>query len=398
MEHLSARVAGMSESATIAMAQLSRELKAQGKDIISLSLGEPDFDTPDFIKDAAIEAINNNFTNYPPVPGYVDVREAISKKFKRDNNLEYSANQIVVSTGAKQSLINVILSLANPGEEILLPTPYWVSYEAMAHMAEAKVKPLATSIESDFKITPDQLEAAISNDTRLMIFSTPCNPSGTVYTKDELKALAKVIAKHPNFYVICDEIYELINFTGHHESLAQFKEIYNQVITVNGVSKGFSMTGWRLGYIGAPEWIAKAATKIQGQFTSGASTISQMAAKAAVEADPSSINYMLQAFEERRDLVAKKIHEVPGFKSNVPQGAFYIFPDVSELFGKAAPNGNIIQNASDLCMYLLHEAEVALVPGEAFGSPNCLRISYAASKETLIEALNRIHKAIDKLN
>jgi aspartate aminotransferase len=398
MEHLSARVAGMSESATIAMAQLSRELKAQGKDIISLSLGEPDFNTPDFIKDAAIEAINNNLTNYPPVPGYLDVREAISRKFKRDNNLNYSASEIVISTGAKQSLINVILSLVNPGEEILLPAPYWVSYEAMAHMADAEVKALPTSIESDFKVTPEQLEAAIGKNTRLMIFSTPCNPSGTVYTKDELQALAKVIAKHPNFYVICDEIYELINFTGHHESLAQFEEVYNQVVTVNGVSKGFSMTGWRLGYIGAPEWIAKAATKIQGQFTSGASTISQMAAKAAVEAAPSSINYMLQAFEERRDLVAEKIHEIPGFKSNIPQGAFYIFPDVSELFGKTTPHGDVLQTASDLCMYLLNEAEVALVPGEAFGSPNCLRISYAASKETLIEALNRIHKAVDKLN
>jgi len=398
MEHLSARVAGMSESETIAMSRLSRELKAQGKDIIPLSLGEPDFDTPDFIKEAAKQAIDDNFTHYPPVPGFESLRVAISNKFKRDNGLDYSPEQIVVSTGAKQSLINVILALINPNEEIILPAPYWVSYAAMAHMADAKVKPIATSIDTNFKITPEQLEGAITANTRLMIFSSPCNPSGSVYSKDELNALADVIQKYPDFYVICDEIYELINFTDHQESLAQFDHIYNQVITVNGVSKGFAMTGWRLGYIGAPKWIAQAATKVQGQFTSGASTISQLAAKAAVEAEPTAVQYMVDAFEERRNLVLGLLQQIPGFKTTKPQGAFYVFPDISELFGKRTPAGDTIMNAADLCTYLLYEAEVALVPGDAFGTPGCLRISYAASNETLTEAMNRIQSAVEKLN
>tara|TARA_R110002050_G_scaffold109799_1_gene221456 strand:- start:212379 stop:213575 length:1197 start_codon:yes stop_codon:yes gene_type:complete len=396
-KHISDRVLNLSESQTLAMAAKSRELQAQGIDIISLSLGEPDFDTPDFIKEAAIEAIHNNFTHYPPVPGYLDVREAISKKFKRDNNLDYGPENILISTGAKQSLINVVLSLVNPGEEILLPAPYWVSYHAMAEIAEAKPVIIPTSIENDFKITPEQLEANINSNTRLMIFSSPCNPSGSVYTMDELEALAEVAAKKEDFYIISDEIYELINFSGNHASLGTIAKIKDRVITVNGVAKGFAMTGWRLGYIGAPEWIVKAAAKIQGQFTSGANTIAQMAAKAAVEANPSVTKLMQQTFLKRRDLILHELSKIEGMKLNVPQGAFYVFPNVSSFFGKSYGAYNI-QSASDIALFLLEEAKVAIVTGEAFGNPNCIRLSYATSDDILIEAARRIKTALDKLN
>ena len=394
---LSDRIKNLSESQTIAMAQKSRELRAQGLDIISLSLGEPDFDTPEFIKDAAKTALDDNYTHYPPVPGYLEVREAISKKFKRDNGLDYSADQIVVSTGAKQSLMNVVLSLVNPGEEIILPAPYWVSYHAMAEMAEAKVNEIATSVENDFKITADELEGAITENSKLIIFSTPCNPSGSVYTKEELESIAKVIAKHDNLYVISDEIYEHINFTEKHASIAQFDFIKDRVVTVNGMAKGFAMTGWRIGYIGAPTWIAKAATKMQGQFTSGANTIAQMATKAALEADPSVTYSMKETFLQRRELMIEGLTKINGLKVNRPMGAFYIFPDVSSYFGKSYGEYTI-NNSSDLCMYLLKDALVALVPGEAFGSPNCVRLSYAASNEQLTEAIRRIDEALSKLN
>jgi len=394
--HVSNRIQNLSESQTIAMAAKSRELQAQGIDIISLSLGEPDFDTPEFIKEAAIEAIKNNYSHYPPVPGYMDVREAICAKFKRDNNLEFTPANIVVSTGAKQSLMNVVLSIVNPGEEILLPAPYWVSYQAMAEIAEAKAVIIPTDIEHDFKITPKQLAENLNNNTRLMIFSSPCNPSGSVYTMEELEALAEVIATKKDFFVISDEIYELINFSGKHASLGTIEKIKDQVITVNGVAKGFAMTGWRLGYIGAPEWIAKACTKIQGQFTSGANTIAQMAAKAAVEADPSVTRHMQDTFLKRRDLMLNELRKIDGVKLNVPQGAFYIFPNISSFFGKSFENYKI-ETASDVALYLLEEAKVALVTGDAFGNPDCIRLSYATSDEILIKAANRIKTALDKL-
>lgn len=394
---VSDRVNNLSESATLAMAAKSRELKAQGIDIISLSLGEPDFDTPDFIKDAANEAIKNNFTHYPPVNGYQDVREAISVKFKRDNNLDYPAENILISTGAKQSLMNVFLSLVNPGEEVLLPAPYWVSYSAMAEFAEAKQVIIETSIDSDFKITPEQLRANITANSKLIVFSSPCNPSGSVYLQEELEALADVIAAHKNLYVISDEIYEHINFTGKHASIGTIAKIKDRVITVNGLAKGFAMTGWRLGYIGAPEWIIKAAAKVQGQFTSGANTIAQKAAKTAVLADPSVTYEMRDTFLRRRDLILKELNTIEGLKLNVPQGAFYVFPNVSSYFGKSSPDGKI-NNASDLCIYLLSEAKVALVTGDAFGNPNCIRISYATSDETLIKACHRIKIALQKIH
>jgi aspartate aminotransferase len=378
------------------MAAKSRELRAQGIDIISLSLGEPDFDTPDFIKEAAIEAIHNNYTHYPPVPGYPEVREAISKKFKRDNNLDYGPENIIVSTGAKQSLMNVVLSLVNPGEEILLPAPYWVSYQAMAEVAEAKAIIIPTTIDSDFKITPEQLRAHMTGNTRLMIFSSPCNPSGSVYTIEELEALAEVAAEKEDFYIISDEIYEHINFSGNHASIGTVDIIKDRVITVNGVAKGFAMTGWRLGYIGAAEWIVKAASKIQGQFTSGANTIAQMAAKAAVEADPSVTKEMQSTFLKRRDLILNELGKIAGMKLNVPQGAFYVFPNIESYFGKSYGTYKI-KNASDLAMYLLDDAKVATVTGEAFGNPNCIRLSYATSDEILIEAAARIKTALDKL-
>lgn len=396
MIQLSERLMAMEESATIAMSRKSRELKVQGKDVISLSLGEPDFNTPQFIKDAATKAMDDNFTKYMPVPGYDDLRESISKKFKRDNNLHYDTDQIVVSTGAKQSIANVVLTLINPGDEVIIPAPYWVSYIEIVKVAGGIPVMVNAGIEKDFKITGKELEEAITPRTKLVIFSTPCNPTGSVYSKEELQDLANSIKKHPSLIVLCDEIYEHINFESKHESLAQFEEVYEQVVTVNGVSKAWAMTGWRLGYIGAPKKIAGACTKVQGQFTSGTSSITQKAAIAAMEADPVVLKDMISAFKARRALVLEALSEMPGIKTNHPGGAFYVFPDCSAYFGKSY-EGNVINNANDLCLYLLEESLVALVTGDAFGDPNCFRISYAASEETLKEAMRRISSALSKL-
>jgi aspartate aminotransferase len=397
MIQLSERLLAMQESATIAMSRKSRELKAEGKDIISLSLGEPDFFTPQFIKDAAVDAMENNFTMYTPVPGYDDLRESISMKFKRDNGLDYTKDQIVVSTGAKQSIANVVLSIVGPGDEVIVPAPYWVSYVEIVKVAEGTPVVINAGIENDFKINGKQLEAAITPKTKMLIFSTPCNPTGSVYTKEELKDLADVLKKYPHIVVIADEIYEHINFIGKHESLAQFPEVYNQVVTINGVSKAWAMTGWRLGYIGAPKVIADACNKVQGQFTSGTCSITQKAAIAAMKADPSVLNEMIAAFNNRRKLVLSALNEMPGVNANVPVGAFYVFPEISSFFGKSY-NGFTVHNADDICLYLLAEALVALVTGDAFGDPNCIRISYAASEETLTEAMKRIKVALAKLN
>jgi len=397
MIQLSERLLAMEESATIAMSRKSRELKAQGKDVISLCLGEPDFNTPQFIKDAATEAMDNNFTKYMPVPGYDDLRESISNKFKRDNNLNYDKDQIVVSTGAKQSIANVVLTLINPGDEVIIPAPFWVSYIEIVKVAGGIPILVNAGIDKDFKIDGKDLENAITAKTKLMIFSTPCNPTGSVYNRSELRDLADVIQKHPSLIVLCDEIYEHINFESKHESLAQFNDVYGQVVTVNGVSKAWAMTGWRLGYIGAPKAIANACSKVQGQFTSGTSSITQKAAIAAMNADPQILNDMISAFKSRRELVLDALAEMPGIKTNHPGGAFYVFPDCSAYFGKT--NGSaMINNANDLCLYLLEEALVALVTGDAFGDPNCFRISYAASEETLKEAMHRIKAALSKLN
>ncbi|WP_066757521.1 pyridoxal phosphate-dependent aminotransferase [Crocinitomix algicola] len=397
MIKISDRVNGMAESATLAMASKSRELKLAGKDIISLSLGEPDFNTPEFIKDAAKQAIDDNYSTYMPVPGYIDLRESISAKFKRDNGLDYSIDQIVVSTGAKQSLINVILSLVNPGDEVIIPAPYWVTYIEQVRMAGGIPVVIKTSIENDFKITASQLKEALSDKSKLMLFSNPCNPTGSAYTKVELEALAEVVAQTSGFYVISDEIYEHIMFDRKNISFASLPGVYDKTITVNGVSKAFAMTGWRVGYIGAPKEIAAACTKIQGQYTSGTGSISQRATKAAVEADPSEISFMVEAFRKRRDLVLEKLSEIDGVKTNTPEGAFYVFPDISDFFGKS--NGSVtIKNATDLSMYLLDDALVATVTGEAFGDPNCIRLSYATSEEVLIEAIGRIQKSLEKLN
>ena len=397
MIKLSDRLNAMEESATIAMSRKSRELIAEGKDIISLSLGEPDFNTPEFIKDAAKKAMDDNFTKYTPVQGYQDLCEAISLKFKRDNGLNYPADQIVASTGAKQSIANVVLSIVNNGDEVIIPAPYWVSYIEIVKVSEGVPVIVNAGIENDFKITAAQLEDAITPKTKLMIFSTPCNPTGSVYSKEELRSLADVIKKYPNLVVISDEIYEHINFTTKHTSLAQFEDVYEQVVTVNGVSKAWAMTGWRLGYIGASKKIASACTKVQGQFTSAPSSISQKATIAALKADPAILTDMIAAFKGRRKLVLDALSSIPGVKTNVPEGAFYVFPDMSEFFGKSY-NGEKINGANDLAMYLLNEANVALVTGEAFGDENCIRISYAASEETLTEAMRRVKVALEKLS
>lgn len=396
MIQLSDRLLAMEESATIAMSRKSRELKAEGKDIISLSLGEPDFHTPDFIKEAAVEAMEQNFTTYTPVPGYDDLREAICDKFKRDNGLSYTKDQIVVSTGAKQSIANTVMSLINPGDEVLIPAPYWVSYIEIVKVAGGVPKIVNADIHSDFKLTPEQLEANLSDEIKLMVFSTPCNPTGSVYSKEELEALSKVIAKYKNLIVISDEIYEHINFVGKHESLAQFDAIYDQVVTINGVSKAWAMTGWRLGYLGAPKEIAAACSKIQGQFTSATSSITQRATIAALKKSPEYLKDMLAAFKSRRALVLKALEEMDGVLVNEPEGAFYFFPDVSSFFGKSA-NGKTISNATELSLYLLEEALVAVVTGEAFGDPNCIRISYATDEATLTKAMERIDSALQKL-
>lgn len=379
------------------MSRMSREMKAQGIDVITLSLGEPDFGTPDFIKDAAIQAIHDDYSKYTPVPGYAELREAISNKFKRDNNLHYSPDQIVVSTGAKQSIANVTLSLVDPGDDVIIPVPYWVTYREIVKMAEGNAVYVASGIESDFKITADQLSSALTPKSRLMIFSSPCNPTGSVYTREELEALAQVILSVPDLYVISDEIYEHINFSGGHASLAEIPGMEERVITVNGLSKGFAMTGWRLGYIGAPKWIADACTKIQGQFTSGTCSISQRAAITALEADPAVVQEMTDAFKTRRDLVLGLLEDIPGVLTNVPEGAFYVFPDISAYFGKK-DGDYTISNAGDLAMYLLQKGHVAMVQGDAFGAPNNLRISYAASETELKEALRRMKEALGRLS
>lgn len=390
---LSDRINGLPVSQTLAMAAKARELRNQGKDIIGLSLGEPDFNTPDFIKEAAIQAINDNYNSYTPVEGYLELKEAICRKFKRDNNLNYTPNQIVVSTGAKQSIANVAMVLLNPGDEVLLPAPYWVSYSAIATLAEATYKEIPTSIESDFKITPEQLEAAITPKTKMIFFNSPNNPSGSKYSEEEYRALAEVLKKHPNIYILSDEIYEHINYEGDNFSFAAIDELYDRTITVNGVAKAFAMTGWRIGYIGAPEHIAKACTKMQGQITSGANCIAQRATIAALDAPVSKIQYMVDEFKNRRELIIDLLNDIEEFKTNTPKGAFYIFPDVSAFFGKTI-KGTTINNASDFAMYLLEEANVATVTGDAFGAPTCIRISYAASKEQIIEAISRIKKAL----
>ena len=396
MTHLSDKVNLISESQTIAMARKSRELKAQGVDIISLSLGEPDFKTPAVIKQAAIDAINNDFTYYTHVSGYVELREAIAKKFKRDNNLDYTADDIVVSTGAKQSIANAVLCLINPGDEVIIPAPFWVSYLEILKLAGGVPIIIDTTIENDFKITAEELKAHITPKTRMMMFSTPCNPTGSVYSKQELRAIADVVKQHDELYIMSDEIYEHINFVGGHESMAQFPDIKDRVITINGVSKGFAMTGWRGGIMAAPKWIAQACDKMQGQFTSGTCSITQKAMHAAMDLPAESTHYMRDEFKKRRDLVLELMKEIPGFKTNVPDGAFYVYPEVSALFGKSY-NGFTINNATDLSMFLLDVAYVALVPGAAFGDDKYIRFSYATSENKLIEALKRMKEAIEKL-
>ncbi|CAM1373756.1 aspartate aminotransferase [Tenacibaculum litopenaei] len=390
---LSNRINSLPVSQTLAMAAKARELKAEGKDIISLSLGEPDFNTPDFIKDAAIEAIQQDYNSYTPVDGYAELKEAICTKFNRDNNLNYAPNQIVVSTGAKQSIANVAQVLLNPGDEVLLPAPYWVSYSAIATLCEAKFVEIPSSIENDFKITPEQLEAAITPKTKMIFFNSPNNPSGTIYSEAEYRALAAVLEKHPQIYILSDEIYEHINYGSPLFSFAAIESMYDRTITVNGLAKAFAMTGWRIGFIGAPAWIAKACTKMQGQITSGTNCIAQRAAITAVSAEPSAVQYMVDEFKKRRDMMLELLGAIDGFKLNVPEGAFYIFPDISGFFGRTIRN-KTIANANDFSMLLLEEANVATVTGEAFGAPNCIRLSYAASEEQLREAVKRIQEVV----
>ena len=390
---LSERILNMATSATLAMAAKARELKAEGKDIIGLSLGEPDFNTPDFIKSAAKQAIDDNYNSYTPVDGYAELKQAIITKFKRDNNLTYAPSQIVVSTGAKQCLANVALVLLNKGDEVILPCPYWVSYSDIVKLSEGTPVEVKTSIDTDFKMTPAQLEAAITPKTKMIWFSSPCNPSGSEYSREELRALADVLQKHPQIYVVSDEIYEHINFGNGHASMAEFEDMYDRTITVNGVSKAFAMTGWRIGFLGAPEKIARACNKMQGQITSGANCIAQRAVITALEASPSKVQYMIDEFKIRRDLILNLLGDIDGFSCNTPEGAFYVFPDVSALFGKTF-KGKQINNATELSLYLLEVALVATVTGEAFGNPNCIRISYAASQEQIIEAVQRIKDAL----
>lgn len=390
---LSDRINQLQTSQTLAMAALARELKAQGKDIISLSLGEPDFNTPDFIKEAAKKAIDDNYSTYTPVDGYLELKEAICRKFKRDNQLHYTPSQIVVSTGAKQSLYNIAQVMLNEGDEVILPAPYWVSYYEIIKLSGGTPVVVPTSVEADFKITPEQLQQAITPKTKMIWYSSPCNPSGSVYSREELEALSKVILQHPNVYVVADEIYEHINFSGTFCSIGSIEGMFERTITVNGVAKAFAMTGWRIGYIGAPEFIAKACTKIQGQVTSGANSIAQRATIAAVDAPPDVLKNMVQAFKNRRDLVVGLVKDIPGFKLNVPEGAFYVFPDVSYYFGKTL-KGKFINDANDFSMFLLSEANVATVTGDAFGNPNCIRFSYATSDDLLLEALKRIKEAV----
>ena len=392
--NVSSRIQSMETSATLAMAAKARELKTQGIDIIGLSLGEPDFNIPDFIKEAAKKAIDENYSSYTAVDGYAELKEAIAHKFKRDNGLSYAPGQIVVSTGAKQSLYNIAMAVLNPGDEVILPAPYWVSYRDIVKLAEGVPVEVSTTIEADFKMTADQLAQAITPKTKMLWFSSPCNPSGSFYHKSELEAIAAVLKDHPQIIVVSDEIYEHINFSNNgHCSIASIDGLYDRTVTVNGVSKAFAMTGWRIGYIGGPEWIAKACTKLQGQVTSGANSIAQRAVIEALMAPVERIQYMVDAFKNRRDLVLKLLGQIEGFKVNVPEGAFYVFPDISHYFGKTL-KGVRIDNASDFALFLLEHAQVATVTGEAFGDENCIRISYAASEETLTEAIKRITEAV----
>lgn len=393
MDALSTRINSLPTSATLAMAAKARELKNDGIDVIGLSLGEPDFNTPDFIKNAAIQAVNDNYNSYTPVDGYAELKSAIITKFKRDNDLDYAPNQIVVSTGAKQSIANVCMVLLNPGDEVLLPAPYWVSYSAIATLAEATSIILPTTIDAGFKITPEQLEAAITPKTKLIMFNSPNNPSGIIYTEEEYRALGKVLEKYPDIYILSDEIYEHINYGTSHFSLAAIPELYDRTITVNGVAKAFAMTGWRIGYIGAPAWIAKACNKMQGQITSGANCIAQRATITALEAPVSNIQYMVDEFKNRRKLITDLLSDIPGFKINEPEGAFYVFPDISCYFGKTL-RGKTISNANDFALYLLEEAHVATVTGEAFGNNDCIRISYAASNDDIKTAVARMAEAL----
>jgi aspartate aminotransferase len=397
MEYISERIKALSVSQTLAMAQKSRELKAKGIDIIDLSIGEPDFNTPDYVKDAAKKAIDDNYSKYPPVPGYSDLREAISKKFKDENGLNYSPEQVIVSAGGKHSLINVILSIVNPGDEVIILAPYWVSYYDQVILAGGKPVIVSASIENDFKIKPWQLEAAITSKTRLIIFNSPSNPTGMVYDWGEMEKIARIVQKHEGLFIISDEIYEHIIFTGKHVSMASFDFIYDKVITVNGVSKGYAMTGWRIGYIGAPLWIVKACDKLQGQFTSGVCSIAQRAALAAIQGNGDSIKIMKDAFLRRRDLICGLLKEIKGIKLTVPQGAFYVMLDISNFLGKSYSNTTIV-NSSDLALYLLDKAQVATVGGDAFGAPECIRISYATADNLLVEAVKRIKPALEKLN
>ncbi len=394
--HIAQRIQSMEPSATLEMAQKSRELKAQGVDIISLSLGEPDFDTPEYIKNAGINAIVNNITKYPPVAGFMELREAISTKFKRDNNLDYNPTQIVVSTGAKQSLANIFLSVLDEGDEVIIFAPYWVTYYEQIKLAQGVPVVLQSDISSDYKVNPEELKKAINEKTKLIIFSSPCNPSGTVFSKENLSEIADIVKDHPEVVIISDEIYELINFDGKHESIAQFDSVKEQTVIVNGVSKGFAMTGWRLGYIAAPQWLADACIKAQGQITSGTSTVSQMAAIEALSQSPSKVDYMVTEFKERKEIVVAGLNAIEGIICNNPTGAFYVFPDVSAFFGKSY-EGKTINNASDLALFILEQGKVSLVTGDAFGTPTTIRISYAASKENLIEAIKRIKEALSLL-
>lgn len=396
MDKVSERIEKLEVSQTLAMSQRSKDLKLQGFNVIDLSVGEPDFPTPDFVKEAAKKAIDNNITFYSPVAGFPDLLDAISAKLKRENNLNYQPSQIVVSNGAKQSLSNVFLALIDKDDEVIVPAPYWVSYVELVKIAEGKSVVLQTGIENDFKITPKQLAEAITPRTKALLLCSPSNPTGSVYTRSELAALAEVLAQHPNVFVISDEIYEHINFIGKHETIAQFEHIADRVIVVNGVSKGYAMTGWRIGYCAGPKWLAKACNKLQGQMTSGPNSIAQKAATVAINSDASYPAMMCKAFALRRDLVLDKLSKIPGFKTNTPQGAFYVFPEVSQLFGKVY-NDEIIQNSSDLAMFLLNTAHVALVPGSAFGAPNFIRFSYAASEAEITDALQRIAEAVEKL-
>lgn len=396
MEKVSQRIIKMAQSATVAMNQKGRDLKSQGIDIINLSAGEPDFPTPDHIKTAAKKAIDDNFTHYPPVAGYPELLEAVSNKFRRENNLDFKPEQIVVSTGAKNALANAILCLVDPGDEVIIPAPYWVTYAELVKLAEGRCVVINGSIKNDFKITPRQLEEAITPETRAFLLCSPNNPSGSFYSRSELENIARVLEKHPGIFIITDEIYEHINYTGKHETIGQFDFIKDRVVIINGVSKAYAMTGWRIGYMAGPLWLARACTKLQGQLTTGPTTIAQKAAVEALNSDQSCVVKMKMAFKRRRDLMIQLLEDIPGLITSVPGGAFYVFPQVSSYFGKSDGSG-IIRTSSDLCLYLLNKAHIATVPGEAFGEPSCIRISFASSDEKLVEAMNRMKKALTDL-